>query len=96
VGASRRLDGHISIVRQPDRHAINNALAGSVILVKQGTYPESISLESGKTLLVKGGHNSTYDQQTANTTFIQGLGQTTIQAPSGSLKFEMLTIKPPQ
>jgi hypothetical protein len=76
--------------------AINNAATGSVILVKQGTYPESISLGSAKTLLVKGGHNSAYDQQTANTTFIQGLGQTTIKAPSGSLKFEMLTIKPPQ
>ncbi len=76
--------------------AIDDAATGSVIMVKQGTYPESISLGSDKTLLVKGGYNSTYDQQTANTTFIQALGQTTIQAPSGSLKFEMLTIKPPQ
>ena len=75
--------------------AIEDAPAGSVILVKQGTYPESIRLEISKTLLVKGGYNSSYDQQEANATFIQGVGQTTIQAPRGSLKFEMLTIKPP-
>ena len=76
--------------------AIDDASNGSVILVKQGTYPESIRLSSAKTLFVKGGYNSTYDQQTPNKTFIQGIGQTTIQAPSGSLKFEMLTIKAPQ
>ena len=76
--------------------AIDNATTGAVILVKQGTYPESIRLGSAKTLFVKGGYNSTYDQQTANMTFIQGVGQTTIQAPTGSLKLEMLTIKSPQ
>jgi hypothetical protein len=76
--------------------AIDDAPTGSVILVKQGTYEESISLGSAKTLLVKGGYNSAYNQQTADTTFIRGLVQTTIQASSGSLKFEMLTIKPPQ
>jgi len=74
--------------------AINHSPTGSVILVKEGTYPESISLGSTKTLLVKGGYDSKYEQQTANTTFIQAPGQTTIQAPSGSLTFQMLTIKP--
>jgi len=74
--------------------AIDDAPTESVILVKQGTYAESISLGNTKTLLIKGGYNSTYDQQTANTTFIQAPVQTSIQAPSGTLTFQMLTIKP--
>ena len=74
--------------------AIDAAPDGSEILVRQGTYEESISLTSGKTVLVKGGYDSAYSQQTANTTFIQGLGQTTIQATGGSLKFQMLSIFP--
>ena len=77
------------------QNAINFAATGSVILVKQGNYPESLSLGSAKTLIVKGGYNATYDQQTGNTTFIQGLGQTTIQTTSGTLKFQELTIKKP-
>jgi len=74
--------------------AINDAVTGSVILVKQGTYSESISLGSQKSLVIKGGYNSTYSQQTANKTFIQGVGQTRVQAPSGSLTLQMLTVKP--
>jgi len=74
--------------------AIDAAVTGSVILVKQGTYAESISLGSAKTLLIKGGYNSTYDQQTADTTFIQQPGRTTVQAPGGSLTFQMVTIRP--
>ena len=62
--------------------------------MKQGTYQESITLKSDKTLGVKGGYDAAYEQQTSNTTFIQGINQTTIQAPNGSLIFEMLTIKP--
>ncbi|MDZ7696968.1 MAG: PQQ-binding-like beta-propeller repeat protein [Deltaproteobacteria bacterium] len=73
--------------------AVDDADTGSVILVKQGTYPESINLGNSKMILIKGGYDSNYEQQTANTTFIQAPGQTTIQAPSGSLKFQMLTIK---
>jgi hypothetical protein len=76
--------------------AIDNATTESHILVKQGTYGESISLENPKTLVIKGGYNSAYDQQEPNATFIQGLGQTTIQGRSGTLRFQMLTIKPPQ
>jgi hypothetical protein len=34
--------------------------------VKQGTYPESISLSSAKSLTIKGGYDSTYEQQTPN------------------------------
>ena len=73
--------------------AINVAATGSVILVEKGTYPESISLGSAKTLLIKGGYNSTYDQQTSNATFIQTPGPTTIKASSGSLKFQTINVK---
>ncbi|MBW1803689.1 MAG: hypothetical protein JRJ85_23525, partial [Deltaproteobacteria bacterium] len=76
------------------QNAINDAVTGSVLLVKQGTYPESISLGSQKSLVIKGGYDSTYSQQTADKTFIQGVGRTRIQAPSGSLTLQMLTIKP--
>ncbi|MCF8084643.1 MAG: SUMF1/EgtB/PvdO family nonheme iron enzyme [Deltaproteobacteria bacterium] len=75
------------------REAINAAADGSEILVKQGTYEESISLTSPKTLTVKGGYDSAYSQQTPNTTFIQGISQTTVQAPSGSLKIQMMSIR---
>ena len=74
--------------------AVNNAPDGTEIWVKQGTYEESISLTSAKTVTVKGGYDSEYRGQTANTTFIQGIGQTTIQASAGSLKFQMLSIVP--
>ena len=82
------------LLRLNSEDAIDDAPAGSSILVKQGNYPESLSLGTAKTVTVKGGFDSAYDQQIANTTFIQAPGQTTIQAPSGSLKFEMLTIRP--
>ena len=68
--------------------------SGTDILVRQGAYEESISLTSAKTLVVKGGYDSEYSGQTANATFIQGLGQTTIQATGGSLKFQMLSMLP--
>ena len=74
--------------------AVNNAPDGSEILVRQGIYEESISLTSAKTVTVKGGYDSEYSGQTANTTFIQGLGKTTIQASSGSLKYQMLSHTP--
>ena len=73
--------------------AIDNAVTGSVILVKKGIYAESLSLGNTKTLLIKGGYDETYDQPTANTTFIQAPGPTTIKASSGSLKFEMISVK---
>lgn len=73
--------------------AIDDASTESIILVKHGTYTESISLGSAKSLVIKGGYDSTYDQQTPNSTYIQGIGQTTIQAPSGSLKFQMIILK---
>jgi len=73
--------------------AIDAASTGSAILVKQGTYAESLNLRSAKTLLIKGGYNDAYDQQTANTTFIQAPGPTTIKASSGSLKFQIINVK---
>ena len=74
--------------------AIDAAATGSVILVKQGTYAESLSVGSGKTLLIKGGYDSVdYDQQTANTTVVNAPGATTIKASSGSLKFQMINVK---
>ena len=73
--------------------AIDDAATGSEILVKQGTYAESLKLKNAKTLLIKGGYDSTYEQQTSNTTFIQASGQTSIQASIGSLKFQMISIK---
>ena len=73
--------------------AIDNAVTGSVILVKRGIYVESLNLKSDKTLLIKGGYNSTYDQQTANATFIQAPGPTSIKASSGSLKCQMINVK---
>ena len=73
--------------------AVDDAATGSEILVKQGTYEESLKLKSAKTLLIRGGYDSTYGQQTSNTTFIQASGQTSIQASTGSLKFQMISIK---
>ena len=74
--------------------AVNGAADGSVILVKQGTYEESVTLTSPKTLTVKGGYNSTYTQQTANKTIIRVPGKTVIKATSGTIKLEMVTIRP--
>ena len=62
------------------------------ILVRQGTYAESLRLANAKTLLIKGGYNQAYDQQTANTTFIEFPGQTTLNATNGSLKFQMISV----
>ena len=73
--------------------AINAADTGSAILVKQGTYAESLNLGSNKTLLIKGGYNDAYDQQTANTTFIEASGPTSIMTSSGSLRFQMINMK---
>ena len=74
--------------------AINDAATGSVILVKKGTYEESLSVGSAKSIFIKGGYDSTdYDQQTANTTFVNAPGATTIKPSSGSLKFQMINVK---
>jgi len=74
--------------------AVDSAVSGAVIKVRQGTYAESIMLNTDKSLTLQGGWDSSFTSQNPNTTFIQAPGQTTIQAPSGSLTFEMVTIKP--
>ena len=74
------------------QEAINVALTGFVILVKQGIYAESLSLGSAKTLVIKGGYDETYTQQAANTTFVQALGPTTIRVSEGSLNFQMINV----
>lgn len=77
--------------------AIDAAEAESVILVKNGTYEESLNLGTPKSILVKGGYDSAeYDQQTGNGTFIRPIGLGTIKASQGSLRFEMISIKPGQ
>ena len=75
--------------------AITDAATGSIILVKNGTYKESLSIGNPKSILVKGGYNSTeYNPDTTtNETFIQALGPTNITSSNGSLKFQMITVK---
>jgi hypothetical protein len=74
--------------------AINSASANSVIMVRSGTYEESLNLGSSRAILIKGGFSSTeYNQQLPNTTFINTNGSTTIKASSGNLKFQMISIR---
>ena len=72
------------------QEAIDDAPDGSEILVRQGTYNESISLTNAKAVVVKGGYDSEYSLQTDNATFVYGQ---TLQASSGSLKYQMLSIR---
>ena len=72
------------------QEAIDAAPDGSDILVRQGIYNESISLGIAKTVYVQGGYDSEYSQQTDDATFVYGQ---TLQASSGSLKYQMLSIR---
>ena len=85
--------GTITPCYESIQKAIDDAATGSEIWVKQGTYEESLNLGSAKTLLIKGGYNEAYDQQTANMTVIQASGPTILKSSSGSLKFEMINVK---
>ena len=69
--------------------AVDAACTGSVIKISQGTYPGSISLNADKSLTLQGGWDSSYTTQTSNTTFIK-----IPTAPQGSLRLQMVTIKP--
>ena len=69
--------------------AINEVADGTAIRIARGTYTESISLNASKTIALQGGWNDTFDEQTANSTFILAP-----KAPKGALKLQMLTIKP--
>ena len=73
--------------------AIDNPATNIIILVKEGTYAESLSLGSAKTVLIKGGYDLAYDLRSSNTTFIEAYDRTNIEASSGSLRFQMISIK---
>lgn len=71
------------------QEAINAATTGSTILIAEGTYAESITLNESKSLTLQGGWDSSFATQTSNTTFIKAP-----RAPQGSLTLQMVTIKP--
>jgi hypothetical protein len=74
--------------------AINSASANSVIMVRSGTYEESLILGNSRTIFIKGGYNSTeYNQQLPNTTFINANGSRNIKASSGNLKLQMISVR---
>ena len=76
------------------QNAIDDASTGSEILLKQGIYEESPNLTSPKTITIKGGYNSNYDEQSANTTIIKVTSKPSIKASNGALEFEMVNIQP--
>ena len=78
-----RIDCYASI-----QEAINAAKTGD-ILISEGTYHESITLNGPKSLTLKGGCNSSYNMQSSNKTFINAP-----KATQGSLTLQMLTIQP--
>ena len=81
--------------RDSIQEAIDDAVDGSLIKVKAGTYEESLSVASGKTIQIKGGYDSVdYNNQVPNTTIIDAVGATRITPSSSSaLKFQMIRVK---
>ena len=71
------------------QRAINAAVTGATMRIAQGTYSESITLNTGKSLILQGGWNSDFSSQTPNTTFIRAP-----RASQGSLNLQMVTIRP--
>ena len=71
------------------QEAINSVQKVAVIKIAQGSYNEGIILNDGNSLTLKGGWDSSYVAQTANTTFIKAP-----KVPKGSLRLQMVTIKP--
>ena len=69
--------------------ALDATETGATIKIGQGTYSDPYTLNSSKTFLLQGGWDSTYKNQTPNTTFLK-----TPKAPQGSLRLKMVTIKP--
>jgi pectin methylesterase-like acyl-CoA thioesterase len=69
--------------------AINNANSGSLILIAGGTYSESISLNTSKSLTLQGGWDFSFTFQTSATTL-----RNAPKAPQGSLTLQNLNIKP--
>jgi hypothetical protein len=71
------------------QEAIDGAATGSLILVAQGTYTGSISLNASKSLTLQGGWDVSYELQTPNTTFLKAPKVT-----EGSLNFQVVTFRP--
>jgi len=69
--------------------AINAAGTGAVIRIAQGTYSESITLNTSKSLTLQGGWNYPFTSQTPNTTFIKAP-----KATQGSITVQEAVIKP--
>ena len=70
------------------QEAINAATTGATIRIAQGTYTESITLSTPKSLTLQGGWDTSFTSQASNTTFIKAP-----KAPQGSLTLQMVTIK---
>ena len=69
--------------------ALNAAQSNSTIKIARGTYPDIFSLTVSKAITLSGGWNDVFTSQSANSTFIKAP-----KAPKGSLKLQMLTIRP--
>ncbi len=69
--------------------AVNAAETGAKIKIAQGTYTESITLNTAKAIILQGGWNTSYDKQTSNSTIIEAP-----KATKGSITLQMLTVKP--
>ena len=69
--------------------ALDASENGTVIKIGQGIYNDPFILNSPKTLHLHGGWDSTFETQTANTTFIK-----VPRATQGVLRLKMVTIRP--
>jgi len=69
--------------------AINAAGTGTAIWIAQGTYAESIDLNTLKSLTLQGGWDSSFTAQTSNTTFLKAP-----KATQGSITVQEVVIKP--
>jgi len=69
--------------------AIDAAATGTAILIADGIYDESITLNAAKSLTLQGGWDSTFTTQTGATTL-----RSAPKAPQGALKLQNLKIKP--
>ena len=69
--------------------AIEAASTGITIKIAGGTYPGPIALSTPKSLILRGGWDSSFSTQTANKTFIKAP-----KATQGSLTLQMVTVQP--
>ena len=71
------------------QNAVNDAPTGALILIRAGTYSESINLNEAKSLTLQGGWDVSFSSQTENTTL-----QEAPKAPQGSLIIREMSIRP--